>query len=216
MYGPEDTGDITDPAVADAVRASLDGALLHLVTCDGGFDVTGSENEQETLHLPLIAAELALGLETLAEEGTLVCKMFTTHSPCSLQLLYLLGTCFDRITLVKPKTSRPANSERYVVAMGRRPEVGAAAGVMRAAATALAAGASPMLPVEVPEAFVKWLRKVNNTEIRSQTKALAVYHQAAVERRSALDPKMFAQLHSDVLQQWGLVTKKGPKRRKQR
>ncbi|XP_056284572.1 cap-specific mRNA (nucleoside-2'-O-)-methyltransferase 1 isoform X2 [Pseudoliparis swirei] len=48
-----------------------------------------------------------------------------THCPFDTQdsvgLIYLLYLCFERISLFKPVTSRPANSERYVVCRGLKP-----------------------------------------------------------------------------------------------
>jgi cap1 methyltransferase len=43
--------------------------------------------------------------------------MFTEFS---VGLFYLLYRCFRRVALFKPVTSRPANSERYVICQGLR------------------------------------------------------------------------------------------------
>lgn len=45
--------------------------------------------------------------------GHFVCKTFDLFTPFSVGLVYLLYLCFDRISLFKPVTSRPANSERW-------------------------------------------------------------------------------------------------------
>lgn len=44
--------------------------------------------------------------------GHFVCKTFDLFTPFSVGLVYLLYLCFERISLFKPATSRPANSER--------------------------------------------------------------------------------------------------------
>lgn len=41
-----------------------------------------------------------------------MCKTFDLFTPFSVGLVYLLYLCFDRVSLFKPVTSRPANSER--------------------------------------------------------------------------------------------------------
>lgn len=46
--------------------------------------------------------------------GHFVCKTFDLFTPFSVGLVYLLYLCFDRVSLFKPITSRPANSERCV------------------------------------------------------------------------------------------------------
>ena len=85
---------------------------------DGGVDFSGKESHQETVILSLLAAQLALGLETLVAGGTLVCKLYTVHLEITTALVYLVGSCFEKFTLVKPLTSRPANSEKYLVCHG--------------------------------------------------------------------------------------------------
>ena len=52
--------------------------------------------------------------------GNFVCKLFDIFTPFSVGLVYLMYLCFDRICLHKPVTSRPANSERYMVCEGAR------------------------------------------------------------------------------------------------
>lgn len=44
--------------------------------------------------------------------GHFVCKTFDLFTPFSVGLVYLLYLCFERVSLFKPVTSRPANSER--------------------------------------------------------------------------------------------------------
>ena len=46
--------------------------------------------------------------------GSFVCKLFDVFTPFSVGLVYLMYRAFDHVTLIKPVTSRPANSERYM------------------------------------------------------------------------------------------------------
>ena len=52
---------------------------------------------------------------TLEGGGSFVCKLFETTLRGSVQVLAVLALMFHQIALVKPITSRPASSERYVV-----------------------------------------------------------------------------------------------------
>lgn len=54
--------------------------------------------------------------------GNFICKLFDIFTPFSVGLIYLLRTCFQEISIHKPNTSRPANSERYVICKGRNSE----------------------------------------------------------------------------------------------
>ena len=44
--------------------------------------------------------------------GHFICKVFDQFTPFSVGLLYLLYRCFEQVCIIKPVTSRPANSER--------------------------------------------------------------------------------------------------------
>ena len=53
--------------------------------------------------------------------GAAVLKLFTLFERCTAALLYLMGTLFERLLVSKPATSKAANSETYLVAIGTRP-----------------------------------------------------------------------------------------------
>ena len=44
--------------------------------------------------------------------GHFICKVFDMFTPFSVGLFYLLYRCFEQVSIIKPVTSRPANSER--------------------------------------------------------------------------------------------------------
>lgn len=91
-----------------------------LYTADGGFDFSSDYNGQENTVHRLLAAEALAGLLTLRPGGTMIIKVFDTKHIATLELLWMLSTCFERTAVVKPHTSRPANSERYWVGWRRR------------------------------------------------------------------------------------------------
>ena len=45
-----------------------------------------------------------------------MCKIFDTFMIPTVKLLFFLGCFYEEIYLNKPLTSRPANSEKYIVA----------------------------------------------------------------------------------------------------
>ena len=102
-----------------AILAQLSGPV-DLYTADGGFDVTGKENLQETLMIPLIKGEIETGLRALKPGGDFVLKMFTFFTPEMLALLTLLMRSFREYYIFKPSTSGPLNSESYFVGVGYR------------------------------------------------------------------------------------------------
>jgi hypothetical protein len=121
LYGPDDTGNIYHLANQEAFAAAT-GGHADLYTADGGFDFSADFNGQETTVQRLLIAEALAGLRALKVEGTstMILKMFDTKHRATLEIIWLLSICFDRVAFVKPHTSRPANSERYWIGRGYR------------------------------------------------------------------------------------------------
>jgi 23S rRNA U2552 (ribose-2'-O)-methylase RlmE/FtsJ len=99
-----------------------------LATADGGFDFNtcGVYNCQEQTASKLILAEIIGCLAVLGRGGRFICKFFDLNNKLTADLLYLLQCHFTELTIFKPKTSRLANSEKYIIASGFRgcsPEV---------------------------------------------------------------------------------------------
>ena len=97
-----------------------------LVTCDGGFDYSNDFNNQEKNSRKIIYAEITTTLLIQEKNGSMVCKMFDLFTKFSLQIIYLLTLLYEQVYIVKPLTSRPANSEKYIVATrfkGIQPEL---------------------------------------------------------------------------------------------
>ncbi|XP_067947035.1 cap-specific mRNA (nucleoside-2'-O-)-methyltransferase 1-like [Watersipora subatra] len=93
---------------------------VHFVMADGGFSVEGQENVQEILSKRLYLCQFLCAISVLRENGHFVCKLFDVFTPFSVGLIYLVRYCFEEVCLMKPVTSRPANSERYIVCKGYR------------------------------------------------------------------------------------------------
>jgi len=91
---------------------------VDLVTADGGFDYSGDFNGQEINSQKIIFSEIFVSLMILKNGGNLVCKIFDIFSIFSLQLLKITICLFDRVMIYKPNTSRPANSEKYLICLG--------------------------------------------------------------------------------------------------
>ncbi|KAJ3092169.1 FtsJ methyltransferase domain-containing protein 2 [Quaeritorhiza haematococci] len=100
---------------ARQVMDSTSGDGVDLVTADGGFCVDGDELHQEHHSRQIILCEIATMFSILRKHGDFLCKIFDAFTPFTAELIYLLYCHFDKIAIVKPFTSRPANSERYIV-----------------------------------------------------------------------------------------------------
>ena len=111
-------GDLTNPKVpsvlAHLARLRLGDSPV-LYTADGGFDVTGRENEQETVSTRLIAGEIETGFLSLKNGGVMVLKIFTFFTGEMLAYVLTLMRAFEQTNIFKPSTSGPTNSESYFI-----------------------------------------------------------------------------------------------------
>lgn len=114
FYGEDGKGDVTNYmnilALSKIVKKNF-----YLVTADGGFDEEGDYNHKEQLHYTLIFNEILAAIKLLKKDGHFVIKMFDIYTKSSLHILYLLYKTFDEFYIYKPETSRPTNSEKYII-----------------------------------------------------------------------------------------------------
>lgn len=96
------------------------GNTMDLVTADGGFDFSVDYNSQEYLASRLIYCEIVSAIVTLKPGGTFICKTFDLLNKITIDFLYILQCKFEYMFIFKPKTSRIANSEKYIVCKGFR------------------------------------------------------------------------------------------------
>ncbi|KAF0973491.1 hypothetical protein FDP41_008195 [Naegleria fowleri] len=123
-YGEDGTGDITKNenirALSKVIDQGTNGRGVALVTADGGFSVHGVENSQEYLTHQLVLCQILTGLMILRKGGSFVCKLFDLNTWFSASLIYILYQNYEKLMIVKPVSSRPANSERYIICKGLR------------------------------------------------------------------------------------------------
>jgi len=90
---------------------------VDLITADGGFDIK-NYNGQEIVTSKLILCEIYTALKTQAENGTFVIKFFDMFTHNSIIYYLILCSFYKYVKIIKPKTSRNCNSERYLICTG--------------------------------------------------------------------------------------------------
>ena len=91
---------------------------MEFITADGGFDFSIDFNKQELLALKLIFAEVIYALVMQKPGGSFVLKIFDTFLKGTIDIIFLLSCFYESVAIIKPCTSRTANSERYLVCKG--------------------------------------------------------------------------------------------------
>jgi 23S rRNA U2552 (ribose-2'-O)-methylase RlmE/FtsJ len=94
------------------------GSSMDIITADGGFDFSLDFNRQEINIARLLFAQISFALTMQKREGTFILKIFDSFMQHSVDLLYILCSFYDKVYMIKPQTSRYANSEKYVVCKG--------------------------------------------------------------------------------------------------
>jgi len=87
---------------------------MDIITADGGFDVK-FYNNQEIVTSKLILCEIYIALKTQKAGGTFVIKFFDMFTHNSIMYYLILSSFYEYSRIIKPKTSRNCNSERYLV-----------------------------------------------------------------------------------------------------
>ena len=91
---------------------------MDIITGDGGFDFSIDYNRQEGLAIRLLITQIAYAVAMQNKNGVFILKMFDLFLLPSFQIVYLLSTLYKKVFIIKPNTSRYANSEKYIVCLG--------------------------------------------------------------------------------------------------
>ena len=113
VAGADRSGDICGASNAESLIAEVGSA--DLVTGDGGFDYSSNFGMQEQTSLLLLVSEVYVAVSVQKIGGSFVLKVFDVSAKPSIQLLNILNKSYASVSICKPLTSRPANSEKYVV-----------------------------------------------------------------------------------------------------
>ena len=118
LYGKDSTGDINNLENIDHIEQITLNSHFYLITGDGGFDEGCDFNNKEQLHYQLITNEIYAAIKLQKKDGHFILKMFDIFTDTSIHLLYLLSICYKSVHIYKPVTSRPTNSEKYIICKG--------------------------------------------------------------------------------------------------
>jgi 23S rRNA U2552 (ribose-2'-O)-methylase RlmE/FtsJ len=88
---------------------------IDFITADGGFDYSSNFNKQEILSINLILAQVIYAIALQKQGGTFILKVFDIFTQATIDILYMLSSLYEKCYIIKPNTSRNANSEKYIV-----------------------------------------------------------------------------------------------------
>jgi 23S rRNA U2552 (ribose-2'-O)-methylase RlmE/FtsJ len=91
---------------------------MDIITADGGFDFSVDFNHQESMATQLVLCEVFYALAMQKQGGSFILKIFDVFHKSSIDILYILCYYYKNVSIMKPYTSRVANSEKYVICQG--------------------------------------------------------------------------------------------------
>jgi 23S rRNA U2552 (ribose-2'-O)-methylase RlmE/FtsJ len=112
--GRDGTGNILSIENLDYCREKY-GSSMDIITGDGGFDFSVDFNNQETNMCRLLFAQICFAIIMQKQGGSFILKIFDCFTEATVDMLYILSSFYKKVYITKPKTSRYANSEKYIV-----------------------------------------------------------------------------------------------------
>lgn len=217
FYGSKDNGDVFDPKNQEEFKSLVMKHTcdrgVHFMMSDGGFSVEGQENIQEILSKQLYLCQCLVALMIVRPGGHFVTKLFDLFTPFSAGLIYLMYRCFDSICIFKPNSSRPANSERYLICKRKKLDTQAVTEYFSHINHLLLTKKDnkdvieivPLDILEADTAFVTYLRTSNDALGRKQI--IGLLKIAAFCERPALIETRQAEMRKECLKYWDVPDK---------
>jgi 23S rRNA U2552 (ribose-2'-O)-methylase RlmE/FtsJ len=91
------------------------GSSMDFITGDGGFDFSSDFNNQEINISQLLFGQVCYAICLQKQGGTFILKVFDCFMEHTVDILFILSAFYKNVYITKPKTSRYANSEKYIV-----------------------------------------------------------------------------------------------------
>jgi 23S rRNA U2552 (ribose-2'-O)-methylase RlmE/FtsJ len=134
---------------------------VQMMTADGYMSGDYNKNYQEIFNTRIIATEIMVGLNTVAKGGHFILKIFDNTTKIMGDLIYILSMAYEDVYIFKPCSSRPLNSERYVVCKNKYGKDIDISGIVEVLGKVLDIFNKKMyvsrIFEDLPDEFVEWL-----------------------------------------------------------
>ena len=88
---------------------------MEFITADGGFDFSNNYKLQEHKMVKLLLFQCFYAILCQKKNGIFIMKIFDVFIQSTIDIIYLLNMFYENVYICKLDTSRPANSEKYIV-----------------------------------------------------------------------------------------------------
>ena len=115
VKGTDNTGNILKIENILDFKNTVNVNKMDLITADGAINNIKSY-EQEQNNFKLFFSEIVIALSIQRVGGHFVLKIFDIITSITMEIIHLLSKYYEEIIITKPHMSRPANSEKYIIA----------------------------------------------------------------------------------------------------
>jgi 23S rRNA U2552 (ribose-2'-O)-methylase RlmE/FtsJ len=119
-YGNDETGNLFHRNNINHILKKYENNKAMLITGDGGFDFSSDFSSQEINSFSLLFIQSYLAIKCQHIGGVFVLKVFDVFNISTIQLIHMISKMYSSYNIIKPNTSRPANSEKYIIFYGFR------------------------------------------------------------------------------------------------
>jgi len=119
LMGGKYNGDVTNVAFLKHLKKTI-GGKIDVYTADLGLAYGSDPNNQELIQAHANLGQIMSALLTIRKGGAFITKQYTTFEPVTITIIAAVASLFDSFKIIKPLTSRPANSEIYLLGEGFR------------------------------------------------------------------------------------------------
>ena len=109
-------GDFTEDATWGRLQQLVKSRSVDLVISDMAPNISGSQEIDQPAMIHLAEMSLDLALKSLDARGVFISKLF--HGQGFDRFVLEVRKLFNKVSIVKPKASRPKSKEVYIVASG--------------------------------------------------------------------------------------------------
>lgn len=114
-YGKDGTGNLYNIDNIEHFCKTVGYNTVDFITADGGFDFSSDFNHQEEQSLRLILSEVLAACLLQKPGGSFLLKVYDCFNMDTLKMIHIIKQHYNKLYFIKPLTSRPANSERYIL-----------------------------------------------------------------------------------------------------
>jgi len=146
---------------------------VDLVTADGKFK-WNNDNTQEQEYVNLLVGQIYTALRCLNKGGNLVLTVYETYTEVSLNLISILSGLFDKLYIHKPLTSRPINSEKFIIGINFKDNASKMINILKDILDQIAGNEKTLykLKMKTSKLLKTTILKLNNDISNNQLKAI--------------------------------------------